>query len=161
MPVPGTKPAEDRTLVRHRNPETHEWTEVLDTPYTGYAPTLPDTHEITTRGGNRHEVSISSLTRDWWDAVRSMPHCTLWTKTDWQFALSTAFVADEAFAGNTGAAGELRQREKVMGTTWDARRDLRIRYVDHLSGSNESTTESNGAVVKSFTDDRRARLTVA
>jgi hypothetical protein len=30
-----------------------------------------------------------------------------------------------------GAATELRNREKILGTTFDYRRSLRIRYVDH------------------------------
>ena len=35
--------------------------------------------------------------------------------------------------GDTRQAGELRQREKIMGTTLDARRDLRIRYVEEAA----------------------------
>ena len=157
MSVRGPKPADDRTQVRHRNPETYEWLEVLNVPYEGPSPDLPDTHEVTSRGGNRYEVTISDLTREWWQAVRHMPHCVHWTDTDWQFARSTAFVADEAFAGNIGAAAELRQREKILGTTMDARRDLRIRYVSELTQSPETTTESNGQVVKPL-NDRRKRL---
>lgn len=59
-----------------------------------------------------------------------MPHCRLWTESDWEFALETAMVADALFYGRTSAATELRQREKVLGTTVDSRRDLRIRYVE-------------------------------
>jgi hypothetical protein len=46
------------------------------------------------------------------------------------FALTTATVADAAFCGIASAATELRNREKVMGTTVEYRRDLRIRYID-------------------------------
>ena len=50
------------------------------------------------------------------------------------FAISTVHVAEQAFLGVASAATELRSREKIMGTTVDARRDLRIRYVDELTG---------------------------
>jgi len=59
-----------------------------------------------------------------------MPHCILWDKSDWQFAKDTAIIAAAFHAGDLYRAQELRQREKVMGTTMDARRDLRIRYVE-------------------------------
>ena len=58
-----------------------------------------------------------------------MPHCSLWTEADWQFAIDTACVAAAFHAGDARVAGELRQREKVLGTTADARRDVRIRYL--------------------------------
>jgi hypothetical protein len=35
-------------------------------------------------------------------------------------------------------AGELRQREKIMGTTSDARRDLRVKYVEPEVEENEA-----------------------
>lgn len=69
-------------------------------------------------------------TKKWWRAVSRMPHCVLWTDADWQFALDTALVAAAFHAGDVRVAGELRQREKILGTTADSRRDLRIRYVD-------------------------------
>jgi hypothetical protein len=59
-----------------------------------------------------------------------MPHCVLWDEEDWQFAIDTAFVAAKFHGGDIKAATELRQREKIMGTTMDARRDQRIRYVE-------------------------------
>jgi hypothetical protein len=46
---------------------------------------------------------------------------------------------------------ELRQREKIMGTTVDARRDLRIQYVE------PQLLESVPAAVISI-DERRTRL---
>jgi hypothetical protein len=61
-----------------------------------------------------------------------MPHCRLWNPGDWQFALDTAMIAAAFHAGDIKQAVELRQREKVMGTTLDARRDLRIRYIEPL-----------------------------
>jgi hypothetical protein len=60
-----------------------------------------------------------------------MPHAVLWDEADWQYAFDTA-AAKQLFYLSGGATNgsEVRIREKVMGTTWDARRDLRIRYVD-------------------------------
>lgn len=61
-----------------------------------------------------------------------MPHCVLWSDSDWDFAIDSLEVAARFYDGNDKAAGELRQREKYIGTTLDYRRDLRIRYVDKL-----------------------------
>jgi hypothetical protein len=47
--------------------------------------------------------------------------------------------------------GELRQRERILGTTVDARRDLRIRYVD-------PEVEEPAIALVANIDDRRARL---
>ena len=33
----------------------------------------------------------------------------------------------------TALATELRYRERVMGTTWDARRSMRVRYVEPVA----------------------------
>ena len=59
-----------------------------------------------------------------------MPHCVLWSPSDWAFTLDTALVHAQAVTGVISAMAELRQREKIIGTTVDARRDLRIRYID-------------------------------
>lgn len=161
MPVAGPKPQEDRTQVRHRNPETHEWQEVLDTPYVGAKPQLPELATMMSRGGNTYTTPYLAETREWWRVLSSMPHCSLWTDSDWQFALTSAPIANQVFMGNASAAAELRMREKMMGTTWDSRRDLRIKYVKELSASNQYVAASNGAVVKPFNTDRRARLELA
>lgn len=73
-------------------------------------------------------------TRKWWKAISSMPHCALWDDADWQFALDTATLAAAFHAGDLRLAHELRSRERIMGTTMDARRDLRIRYVSPDGG---------------------------
>ena len=78
----------------------------------------------------QEQVKLQGMTRQWWDTVSTMPHCVLWSPADWMFALTTATVADAAFCGISSAATELRNREKVLGTTVEYRRDLRIRYVD-------------------------------
>ena len=116
MPVAGRKPKPDGQK-RNRHKPTHEWTEVVDVPYAGKPPALS------------REVGWPPATKRWWRSVSRMPHCALWAETDWQFAQDTA-VLHKAFAeGDLRIATELRQREKVLGTTADARRDLRIRYV--------------------------------
>jgi hypothetical protein len=61
-----------------------------------------------------------------------MPLCILWDEADWQFAKDTLEVAARFYAGNGPAGVELRKRQALMGFTVDARRDLRIRYVDSL-----------------------------
>jgi len=69
----------------------------------------------------------------WWKALRIMPHCALWTETDWQFALTTAMLHAQVWGEEkvpAGIPGELRQRERAMGCTDEARRGLRIRYID-------------------------------
>lgn len=113
MPVTGRKPkAEDQR--RNRVKPVHDWTAVLDVPYEGERPTLP---------------RVPKATRDWWDAVTTLPHCALWRAGEWQFALATARIHAQFIGGEFHRAAELRQRERAMGTTADALRDLRIRYV--------------------------------
>lgn len=79
-----------------------------------------------------HVERWPAATRRWWTAVSRLPHCRLWTDGDWQFAQDTARLVAEFHAGNLSLSKEIRMREAVMGTTRDARRDLRIRYVDEL-----------------------------
>lgn len=120
MPVTGRKP-KDPSQRRNRMPAVHEWTEVEEIPYLGERPELPEL---------RQGKPLHDMTYDWWGAVSTMPHCRLWTETDWQYALVTALVADAFFDGLTSAGRDLAAREKILGTTWDSRRDLRIRYVE-------------------------------
>lgn len=114
MPPAGRKPNEGQP-IRHRTRPVHDWIEVEHAPFEG-APPLP----------GRWSASVMR----WWHAVSRMPHCVLWDESDWQFAFDTARVAKAFYGGKLGAAVELRQRERILGTTVDARRDLRIRYVD-------------------------------
>lgn len=81
----------------------------------------------------------------WWQAISRMPHCVVWAHSDWQFALDTAVIAAAFHAGDYRLASELRQREKVLGTTVDARRDLRIRYL-HLDNDDEVASEDLASV---------------
>lgn len=123
MPVKGAKPKPSGSTV-HRNQPVHDWTEVVDVPYDGDRPSLPK--------------GTPAATRRWWEAVSSMPHCVLWSPTEWQFALDTARVHAAFVGGDLVRAAELRIREAQMGTTRDALRDLRIRYVDEPSSEESS-----------------------
>lgn len=104
-----------------------DWTEVPNRPFEGASPDLP-------RLPNR--CKYHPLVTTWWDMVRAMPHCVSWTPTDWQFAVETALLKHyfwvDAAGGEvkTTAATEIRRREDNMGTTEEARRKLRIRYVE-------------------------------
>lgn len=83
---------------------------------------------------NAHPTQWPASTRTWWKAVSSMPHCALWTDTDWQYALATAVLVAAFHNGELRYAGEIRVRERAMGTSHDARRALRIRYVSPEDG---------------------------
>lgn len=121
--VAGRKPKEDGQKVT-RHALTQEWVDVPRVRYAGERPDMP---------------YKSKATVQWWEAVSTMPHCALWDREDWQFALDTARIHSQFARGKLTLAGELRIREKVMGTTLDARRDLRIRYVDPVTEEQQDT----------------------
>lgn len=133
MALPGAKPKEDRSQVRHRNPVAG-WTEVDNVPFEG-GPELParapaDEAQWAAAGVIPGEGWPEQTAR-WWSVISRMPHAKLWTGADWEFARSTAEVHARTFEGWRGYTGaELRQREKLMGAYADALRDLRIRYVE-------------------------------
>jgi len=147
MAMAGRKPSERPTVTRHK--PTHDWTEVPNVPYSGDHPELPLSRTVL-KGDEPIEVPIENRTRAWWSALCKMPHCVLWQDSDWAFALDTAMVHAAASHGQVTAMAELRMREKVLGTTVDARRDLRIRYV-------EPEAQVAVAPVASI-DDRRQKL---
>lgn len=120
MPVAGRKPKPDGQK-RNRVKPTYDWVEVLDVPFRG-GPKLP-----ARRPDGR---TWPTATKKWWTVVSAMPHCVLWGPGDWEFALASAQLVAEFHDGNMRVAPALLQREKVIGLTVDARRDLRIRYVD-------------------------------
>lgn len=154
MPVTGRKqkPEGER---RNRTKPTHDWTDVLNVEFTGKPPvSLPAMRRVR-MGVDVVEVKLHPQTRAWWRTISRMPHCVLWTDADWRFALETALLVDDLFQGDTAKAGELRQREKIIGTTMDARRDLRIRYVDPQPEIPEGVSDS-GSVAR--LSDRRSRL---
>lgn len=120
MPVTGRKlkPAGE-AVTRHK--PTHDWTEVENVPFED-GPELPESRSDGRRWPKR--------TRDKWDTWRSMPHCCLWGPAEWDFALDSIEYAALVHDGEPKWGTELRNREKVLGTTADFRRDLRIRYVE-------------------------------
>jgi hypothetical protein len=126
--------------ARFRGRQMHGWIEVVDTPFDG-GPGLPPRR----RDGK--------LWPDWalekWQVWRSMPHARLWFEPDWQYALDTVELAAIAFGEDAklGVFAELRFREKQMGTTWSARQDMRIRYI-------EPADVPSAAVVASLEDYR-------
>lgn len=136
MPMVGRKPKPAGQAI-NRNRPASDWTEVLNVPFDGPSPDLPEMRTAMTQFGPK-DFPIKQQTRDWWEVIRRMPHCLLWVDSDWQFALTTAMVADAAFSGTISAANEMRIREKVLGTTVDFRRDLRIRYVDAQAGDQDA-----------------------
>jgi len=80
---------------------------------------------------------VADWVSDQWDAWRSIPHARLWRDADWQFALDTIELAAQAFqdGAKVGLFTQLRYREKVLGTTWSARQDMRIRYIEPSSSA--------------------------
>lgn len=155
--------------VKHGRTANSDWTEVPDVPYTGPSPDLPRLP----RRGKWHP-----MVEQWWSQIREMPHCVLWRAVDWTFALETAFMKQtfwtdvEAQAATTSAAVEIRRREAQMGTTIEALRQLRIRYIPADGDADvdvdvevpvevvdqESTSGTSVATVTPLAD-RRARLT--
>lgn len=162
MAVAGRKPKEGPK--RNRVAAVHEWTAVTDVPFEGARPELPEARRVewTEREAGRcsEMQPLQPLTGEWWDRISSMPHCVLWTDADWQYAITTALIADAVFAGDVRLAGELRQRERVLGTTRDARRDLRIKYVpaeqdDGGEGEQQPEPQAPAAPVTRLADRRR------
>lgn len=130
-----------------------EWTEVANRPFEGASPDLP---KLPNRA--RYHPMVTT----WWEMVRHMPHCERWTPTDWQYAVETAllkhFFWTDAAAGEVKitAATEIRRREDNMGTTEEARRKLRIRYVDVDDDFEEDAEVIEGEVVPEVVHQRRA-----
>lgn len=137
MPVSGRKP-KPQGQARNRMPATHEWTEVVRVPFEG-GPDLPEERSDGRRWSQRTKAK--------WDAWRSMPHAKLWGPAEWDFAFDSIELAALVHDGEPRHATELRNREKVLGTTLDYLRDLRIRYVD-------ASSESDAAEVTNIADYR-------
>lgn len=148
MAIRGPKPKDDNEKVT-RHDLSHGWVDVPDVPFAGDKPKLPG--------------RPTKATRDWWEAVSSMPHCVLWRPEDWQFALGAALLHMAFVRGDMAAEPKLREREKVMSTTLAYRRDNRIRYVNPLAFKERPAEESEGneqrdSRVSNFDDERRRRL---
>lgn len=126
MAVTGRKPKPAGQAV-NRSAPTHDWVDVVEVPFDGESPDLPE------------DVAWSGFTRRWWDVVRRLPHAVLWRPGDWLSAVECAFVVEAHWEDPTS---EMRLREKALGLTAEALRDLRIRYVPATSaGSSENVTK--------------------
>lgn len=130
MPIRGRKPKPPE-VRRNRVPPRHDWTEVANVP-NELAPQLPrwSRRFMPMDKDGTQPRDWPAATLRWWDVVSHMPHAVLWEPSDWQFAYDTALVVAAFHCGQVRFAKEMRDREKILGTTADARRDLRIRYVD-------------------------------
>lgn len=141
MAMAGAKPKPDGQKVTRVEP-VHDWTEVENVPYAGPRP----------------DLQLTGGTAKWWDALSTMPHCILWTPSQWMFAVDTAWLHMAFEGGATNLAGEIRIREKTLGTTLDALRDLRIRYVSPPEAVQATDSDAKMA---NFDAERRKRLTSA
>lgn len=150
MPPRGRQPKPDGQRV-NRVKLAYDWADYQDVPFEG-APDLPP------RGGH---LRWPKRTLAWWQAVSTMPHCVDWTPTDWQYAFDAANLAAYFHMGDVKVESALRARERVMGTTADYRRALRIRYVAARPARFETDEDdddeagSGGAQVMSLDDYRR------
>jgi hypothetical protein len=137
MALRGPEP-KDHKIGRTPNAE---WIEVIHEPNLN-APPLPD-------------GEWSNETLQWWEAVSTLSHTVLWSEADWIFGFDTARLKNRFYDGDFTAAitMEMRRREDLMGTTMEARRKLRIRYVQPVV-SDEEIHE----VFKEDIESRRRRL---
>ena len=139
MGIRGRKPKPEGQ-TRHRNRPVHDWTEVPDVPFKG-GPKLP------ARRWNGRAWSPADRRR--WKAWSSMPHCVLWCPATWEFAFMTIELASMVNDGEPRWSAEVRARERVLGTTQDALRDQRIRYV-----TPEAESRDTAATVTNIIDYR-------
>jgi hypothetical protein len=121
----GRRAEPDRSLVRNRRP-LKEFHDIPNVPFhAGRKRQLPPLPLSVDEFGQ----GWPQATYNWWKALRVMPHCFLWSETDWEYALTTAWIHRRVWLGEYRLSGELRMRERAMGCTDEARRGLRIRYV--------------------------------
>lgn len=134
MPVTGRRPKPDGQ-ARTRHPLTQEWRDVPDVPFAGGLE-LPESRPDGRPWPER--------TKQKWDAWRAMPHAALWGPAEWDYALDSIEVAAKFHVdGDVKYAVELRNREKVLGTTLDFLRALRIRYVEPKPESESAAGVTN------------------
>ncbi len=122
----GRKPKEDRSQVRHRI-AVLDFDDIPDIPFDG--PKLPARWVIPRGSDVEKRVAWPKATARWWESIRRMPHTKDWADTDWEFAFTTAELHVRAVVEGKMGMTELRARERRMGTTAEARRDMRMRYV--------------------------------
>jgi hypothetical protein len=132
MAPSGRKPKPDGQAVT-RHARAYGWIDVDPTPFDG-GPKLP--------ARRRDGSPWPSWIRQKWEAWRKMPHAALWQQADWAFALDTIEIAAQTVGDDVKVSlwTELRYREKVLGTTWAFRQDMRIRYTEPASAAPASVT---------------------
>ena len=156
MALPGPEPKETR--IGHS--PTAEWTNVIDEPFlAGEIRELPPRviyEEVEEGVKELVEAGWTAQTQEWWRTVRILPHAVLWREADWLFAMDTAVLKDKFYTSSFTAAdaAEMRRREDLMGTTLEARRKLRIRYVRPVI----TDAEIHKATEVFAVEDRRRRL---
>ncbi len=159
MAIAGAKPKEDRSQIRHRIPpaEGTEWREVPNVEHDG--PALgPRPVDLATGAERPWHIPLDAgwpaATEDWWEAVRTMPHAKLWTRAEWRIARDAAEVHARFVEGWKGCSSgsELRQREKQLGMSHDARRDLRIRYVEPKAKPDPAALPDNVTSINALRD---------
>lgn len=144
--------------IKHGRTPNADWTEVVDVPYDGPSPDLPKPE-----GRRRWAVAVV----EWWEDVRRMPHCVLWGPTDWRFAIETAYLKaafwNDYKDGEVKAtlATEIRRREDQLGTTREALRQLRIRYVDLADLADDEETDEPGTALAVVEEQEQADPGVA
>lgn len=144
MAITGRKPKPEGQAVNRVKP-VHDWTEVPNVPFKG-GPKLPPRR----MNGRSWEARIRAK----WKAWSTMPHCALWPPSTWEFALDSIELAALVYDGEPRFAAELRAREKTLGTTPEALRDLRIRYVDADKAAASSRAAGGSAKVAQIDDYR-------
>jgi hypothetical protein len=83
------------------------------------------------KDGNLAELKWSPLTENWWQSWCTSPQAKIFSPSDWQSLLSTAFVADKFFRTfEVRYASELRQREAQFGATPLDRLRLRMAWME-------------------------------
>jgi hypothetical protein len=120
--APTPKP---RNARARRNADTAQRIELEFEP--GEAPDLPTTG--IDEDGNLTECKWSPLTVAWWQAWKDSPQASVFSASDWNSLLSTAFVADMFFRTRKATyAAELRMREAAFGATPIDRLRLRMAW---------------------------------
>jgi hypothetical protein len=159
--LPGTKPVADRSQVRRTNKPTEgaEWRQVEDVPHDGpalgpRARSAEYAQDKPAELGGTPMVDWPQATLDWWEDVRTMPHAALWSPAEWRTARAAAETHARFVEGWKGCAtgAELRQREKLLGMTYDALRDQRIRYVPAKTKDEAGDLPDNVAKLDDFRD---------
>jgi hypothetical protein len=122
--VVGRKPKPEGQAVNRVKP-VHDWVEVVNLPFEGESPDLPDDSHWSARSRRR------------WEVIRRLPHVVLWHAGDWESAIDYMQLLEEKWREPTS---ELRIRERGLGLTTDSLRDLRIRYVEPTSEAAENVS---------------------